>query len=278
MTAVRCGKNAAYTLMEMVVAVAVSVVVFGILITLIVGVQRSMVATDQFEQSTNNGNRVADYVGRDLREALAVGTLVNGTYTKLSSFANPVTVDENTVLAINIPDYYTSNVPDNTKGSTYKTTRYPRATLNTSSTYNGNTGAAVVLNGVVPWLQAVTTVTNAVGATTTTAFNSTGTGQIQVRYFRGKRSATDATTCFFRQEYPSNSNTPNSAAVEIAEQVVNSVSTTSLIIIDPDYGTSGDNGTHFRLQSNFTSRFRFIANVPSNNQFVDVYLRNPRRD
>jgi prepilin-type N-terminal cleavage/methylation domain-containing protein len=281
-------RQSGFTLLELMVSLAAGLVALAVLIEGSVAVQKSLAASDQFSFRTNNGNRIADAVPQDLRLAVGVGTLDgSGNYTKLSPSSAPLTIgsgltDPNTLaivtsistLAITIPDYYGSNVPDNSVGSAYKTTRYPRSTLNTGAAYNGNSGSAAVLNGVVPWAQAVTTVTN----TTTTAFASTGTGLIQVRYTQGPRSAADATPCYFRTEYPSNSNTPNSAPVEIADDVVDSDSMTTLIIIDPDYGTAADAGTHFRIQSNFTPRYRFISNTYSINQFVDVYLRNPRRD
>ncbi len=281
---------AGFTIVELIAAAGVGAVILAALLTTMVGVQKSLVASDEFSFRTNNGNRIADAVAQDLHRAVGVGTLdSSGTYTKLSASSPVISVggvvtDSNTIanvtntlsLAITIPDYYATNVPDNSHGSTYKTTNYPRSTLNTSATYNGNTGSTALLNGTIPWAQAVTTV----GSTKTTAFSSTGTGLLQVRYTRAARSATDSTVCYFRTEYPSNSNTPNSAGVEIAEEVIDPDSATSLIIIDPDHGLTADKGTHFRIQSNFTPRYRFLTNnyTYSNDQFVDVYLRNPRRD
>jgi type II secretory pathway pseudopilin PulG len=287
----------AFTLLEMMLSVGIGVMVLAVLIESLVSIQKSLNATDELSLRTNNGARLADAVARDLRRAVGVGTVNGtGTYTAINQSTAAVTTgtglsDQNTVamvtassgLAIVIPDFYASNTPDNSLGSTYKTSRYDRLTvLNVSSTYNpyATSSANAALNGVVPWTQAI--------SSQQVAYNSTGTGLIQVRYTEGPRSSTDSTPCFFRTEYPQGSNTPNSASVEIAEQVIESDSATTLILIDPDRGSPTlvingksvkvtDNGTHYRIQTSFTSRYRFTTNTYGIDQYVDVYLRNPRR-
>ncbi len=276
------------SLAELVIAAAIGATALTVMFGAMVAIHKSISASYQFSFRLNNGNRLADAVAQDLRRAVKLGTIVpsSGVYTKLDSSSSAISVsgvvtDANTIaivsdtttLAITIPDYYGSNTPDNSHGSSYKSTRYPRSTLNTSSTYNGNTGSATALNGVVPWATAVS-------STRAIQFSSTGTGLIQVRYTRARRSTSDPTICFFRTEYPSDSNTANSAGVEIAEEVVDSDSVTSLIVIDPDRGLSTEKNTHYRIQSNFTPRYRFLTNnySYSDDQFVDVYLRNARRD
>lgn len=207
-----------------------------------------------------------DYVAQDLRRALRVGLLQSGTASTLKDF-NEVSISETNVLTINIPDYYGSNIPDNAKASAFKTSRYRRSLIDSATGYNANSNAK--LNGCIPWAEAVIDGPNPILRYAPT---SAGNGEIQVRYYRGPRSASDGTLCFFRAEYPAGSNTA-SFKREIAERIVDSTSTTSLII------SGSKNGTRFQLQSKFVPRYR-VANSGSagSEAYVVVTLRNARRD
>ncbi len=261
-----------FTVLEMAVALGLGSVLAAVLATASISVQRSLAASKQYVTSINNECRLVDYVAQDLRRAVRVGQIVSGTYSKatnLSGFA----VSETNLLAINIPDYYGSNVPDNSAGSNFKTTRYPRAALNTSSSYNSD--PVPVLRGCVPWSEAVTTVNSTKAPRYAPA--AVGAGEIQVRYFRGPRSANDATICYFRGEYPVGSNTPIFPPREIAEQIVDSSSTTALIV--DGYSKGSIPGMRYRLQSSFTPRYRRSNNsTAGTQQYVNVSLRNLRRD
>jgi hypothetical protein len=216
-----------------------------------------------------NTNRIVDAIGLDVRRAVRVGVLTGSTVTPIKDTGTTTyTVGSATILVIHVPDYYGSNTRDNTAGSTYKTTRYPRATLDTSGTYNGDSNT--LLNGIVPWTDAQTTVSGK--AVTRFAPSTAGSGELQVRYYTGQRSTTDATQCFLRSEYPPGATSPSSTR-EIAERITDSTSTTTVVI-------SGSNGGQtIRLQSSFTPRFRFTGASPTaSTAVVEVNLRNPRRD
>ena len=184
-------------LVELMVSSVVALAVIAGLLSAAAAIRRSIAATNQYAVGVANESRLMDYVAQDLRRAVGVGMLTGTTYTPLKN-DGPYIITETNVLAINIPDYYGSNTPDNAASSAYKKSRYTRATLNTS-TFNSN--AVAKLNGVVPWTDAVTVV----GGKQVTRFAPTvsGTGELQVRYYRGVRSVNDPTVCFFRSEYQS---------------------------------------------------------------------------
>jgi len=256
-------------LAEMMVSLTIGVVVLGVLTYASIGISRSLSATERYIVGVANENRLMDYVAADLRRALRVSVDSGGTTTVLKDTgATSYTITDTTVLVIRVPDYYASNTRNNTVGSAYKTTRYARTALNTSSTYNGN--ANTLLNGIVPWADAQTVV---VGKKVTRfAPSSAGTGELEVRYYRGPRSATDSTPCFFRSEYVVGSTTPTST-VEIAERISDGLSTTSLIIL------ARNGGQVFQLQSSFTPTFRRQgASAASTTAIIEVCTRNLRRD
>jgi hypothetical protein len=256
-------------LVEMMMSLGIGVVVLGVLTYASIGISRSLSATERYIVGVANENRLMDYVAADLRRALRVSVVSGGTTTVLKETGTTsYNITETTILAIRIPDYYGSNTNDNSAGSAFKTTRYARSTLNTSSTYNGN--GNTLLNGIVPWADAQTIV---VGKKVTRfAPSSAGTGEIEVRYYRGVRSGTDSTRCFFRSEYPVGSSTPTST-VEVAERISDGLSTTTLLIM------ARNGGQVFRLQSSFTPTYsRQGASSASTTGIIEVCTRNLRRD
>jgi hypothetical protein len=256
-------------LLEMIVSVLVASVILAALTAASVGVRKSIAATHQYSVNAANETRLMDYVAQDLRRAVRVSmlNLTTGTSTVMKNYSG-YSITETAVLSLRIPDYYASNTRDNTAGSSYKTSRYPRATLNTSATYNGSGTAK--LNGIVPWADAVTTLNGK--NITRFAPSSAGNGEIEVRYYRGARSTTDGSICFFRSEYPSGAATPSQVR-EIAERISDNTSTTSLVV------TGKNDGLIFRLQSSFTPRYRFSGETTAGTEvFVEVSCRNARRD
>jgi hypothetical protein len=259
-------KTRAFTLTELLLASAAGIVILGGLLAGTVFIQRNISATSLYATGINDQNRLMDYVARDLRRALRVSLLASGTETALKTFA-PIAITESNVLAITVPDYYASNVPNNASMAPFKVTRYPRGTLNVGPQFNGYPNP--LLNGCVPWSEALTGGSNPSARYAPVA---AGSGEIQVRYFRGARSATDATPCFFRGEYPPGSATA-SLLEEIAERVIDPISSTRLLL------SGRANGTVFRLQSGFIPRFkRLNPSGLGTEQFVEVTLRNVRRD
>ena len=267
------SRRSAFTLIETMVASAAGLLLVAALASATFAVQKSIGATSQYVTGINNENRLVDYVAQDLRRALRVGTITSGSYYATAKNLSSYSINESCSLAINIPDFYGSNTPNNASGSTFKSTRYPRSSLNTFATYNSN--GTALLNGCVPWAEAATTVNSK--PATRFAPAASGNGEVRVRYFRGTRSASDGTVCFFRAEYPAGSNTPNFPAKDIAERIVDSTSSTILIV--SGYSVGSTPGMRYRIQSSFTPRFRRgNASTAGTEQYVEVTLRNPRRD
>ncbi len=262
-------RRGGFTLIETMLAMTVGVVILGVFTYAGLGITRSLSGTERYIVGVANENRLMDYVAADLRRAVRVSALTGGVSTVLKNTgATTYSITTTTTLVLSIPDYYGANTPDNLKGSTFKTTRYPRTTLNTSLTYNGN--ANPLLNGVVPWVDAQTVVANK--NVTRFAPAASGTGELEVRYYRGVRSASDPTVCYFRAEYPSGSATAIST-VEIAERVSDNLSTTTLLI------SARNNGQVFQLQSSFTPTYRRTgATSAPTTGVLEVSARNPRRD
>ena len=264
--------HAAFTLVEMMVSAGAGLLLIAAVASASISVQRSILATSQCATGMNNENRLLDYVAQDLRRAVRVGTISSGTYTTVRNIST-FSITQSAILAINIPDYYGSNTPNNAAGSTFKKTRYDRSSLNTLAAYNSS--GVGLLNGSIPYSEAVTVINSKPVPRFVPA--AVGAGEIQVRYFRGPRSASDTTVCYFRGEYPSNSNFANSWPREIAEKIVDATSTTALLVSGSSVGTT--QGMRYRVQSSFTPKYRSQnTSTAGTEQYVEVTLRNPRRD
>ena len=238
----------------MLVASAASALVLAALLSGLVAVRKSMSATHHYATNVANESRLLDYVARDLRQAVRVGILSGGTNTTFKAQTN-VAVTATNILTINIPDFYGSNTPNNAAGSTYKSKRYGTATTNPA----------------VTWAEAVTSIT---GGKRVTRFApaASGNGEIQVRYYRGPRSASDATACYFRSEYAASSGTLLSTR-EIAERITDNAFVTGLTL------TGSSDGLTFRVQSSFASRYRTRDRTTAGTEaYVLVGIRNLRRD
>ena len=257
------------TLVELLVSVTISGIVLGVLVLAGAGINRRLWATEQFFNEVGNENRMMDSVAMDLRRAVRVSILAGSSSTPIKdTLGTYYSVNSSSTLVISIPDYYGSNTPNNSTGSAYKSSRYTRATLNTSLTYNSN--GVLLLNGTVPWSDAQMTV----GGKRVTRFAplSATSDELRVLYYTGARSSSDPTVCLFRAEYPPGSITP-SYTREVAQGISDARSTTLLSIA----GRNG--GSVLRLQSSFTPVFkRTGASSASTNAWVSVNIRNPRRD
>lgn len=257
------------TLMELVVSVTITGIILGVLVLAGAGINRRLWATEHFFDEVGNENRMMDSVAMDLRRAVRVGVLNGSTFTPIKdTLGSYYSINSSNWLVISIPDYYGSNTPNNSAGSAYKSSRYTRATLNTSSTYNSN--GIALLNGTVPWSDAQLTVAGK--RVTRFAPLSATSDELRVRYYTGARSSSDPTVCLFRAEYPPGA-TAASSTREVAQGISDARSTTMLSI-------SGRNGgSILRLQSSFTPVFkRTGASSATTDAWVDVNIRNPRRD
>src|SRR5437868_4458169 len=111
-------KQRAFTLVELLCASAVSVGVLTAAATGVITLQRSFAGFRQYTSGTNDSSRVADYLSRDLRNATKVSQVIGGTATPFKT--GDIEITDTNQLVIFVPDYYLSNVPDNSTGSNYK--------------------------------------------------------------------------------------------------------------------------------------------------------------
>lgn len=261
----------AFTLLEMMISAAAGTILLAALASGAVAIQKSITATDAYLREVNNEGRTMDYVARDLRRALRVGTLVSGAASPLKNETAGFTVTDTRVLTINVPDFYRSNAEDDDDSSDFKLSRYDRRTLDTSNRFNNDPNGSL-LNGCIPWAEATVMLNSR--PVPRFAPVQAGAGEIQVRYSRGRRSDRDNTICFFRSEYPVNSSVP-AATTEIAERVVEGAWTTDLTIFAT---TTLPDPTVFRLRSKFPSRYSRNRSSAGTEQYVVVTPRNLRRD
>lgn len=269
----RSRDAAGFTLLEMLISAGIGAVVMAILVSVAITIQRSIQATDHYILSLNNGSRLNDYIGRDLRRAVRVGRLTSGTYIPLKN-NDSFTVTENDVLTINIPDVHASN---DEKSAEFKVVRYARSHLNSAMEFNsGRDGSP--LNGIIPWSEAVTKVASK--DVPRFAPSSAGNGEIQVRYSRGTRSRTDPTVCYFRAEYAAASSTLLSRPLEIAQLIVSNDTSTRLNIAAPNLPTTDSGyGRTFTLETSFVPRYsRRDVSSAGTSQQITVRVRNLRRD
>lgn len=268
------GKSG-FTLAEVLIAASAGLMVLAVLASTSLTLQRTMSASGHFARASNDGSRLVDYVVQDLRRAVRVGQLIGGVETPVKNNAT-FAVSETITLTINIPDYYRSNTPDRAPDSPFRTSRYARQTLNLLPLFNGS--GAAVLNGTILYNEAVTKI----GSVETTRFapGNLGTGEVQVRYYRAPRSASDPTACYFRAEYPPGATAPHFAPEEIAERIVTRGDPVTLQVEVPNFPVSDARyGKVFKIKSAFTPQFRRVGAIalPAE-QALTVLLRNGRRD
>ena len=123
----RTGSENAATLIELLIASSVAVVILGVITYASVSINRTMSATDRQVTGSVTENRLMDYVTEDLRRAVRVSVLSGSTSTVIKDTGSTsYTINETTKLVLSIPDYYSSNTPNNSAGSSFKITRCRR--------------------------------------------------------------------------------------------------------------------------------------------------------
>ncbi|MEQ1861518.1 MAG: prepilin-type N-terminal cleavage/methylation domain-containing protein [Chthoniobacteraceae bacterium] len=103
-------KRAGFTLTEMIVSLAASVILIAGLLLGAVGLQRTLHDNETFATSYADQRRVIDVVSRDLRRAIGLSIIDSGGVS--SPFTSGlVAVGDGTALVFALPAYYQSNVP-----------------------------------------------------------------------------------------------------------------------------------------------------------------------
>jgi len=107
----RQGRGA-FTLAEVMIGMAGSVIVIGALLFGAFGLQRSLHASELYASYQANQRRILDYLSRDLRRSIGIAsaTSVSGSgATKLVS--GSIAVENQTALVLTLPGYYQGNEP-----------------------------------------------------------------------------------------------------------------------------------------------------------------------
>ena len=101
--------RAGFTLTEMIVSLAASVILIAGLLLGAAGLQRTLHDNETFAVSYADQRRVIDVVSRDLRRAIGLSIDSGGVSSPFTS--GLVAVGDGTALVFSLPAYYQSNVP-----------------------------------------------------------------------------------------------------------------------------------------------------------------------
>ena len=131
---------AAFTLAEMLISMAASVIIIGALLVGSTGLHRALHASELYAASCSDQRRLIDFVARDLRRAIGIAaTDAGGTLREVAG--QTIEISERESLIVTLPGYYKSNAPSDgdfdqalpvvpsSNGSTYGTGGGPAPTV-----------------------------------------------------------------------------------------------------------------------------------------------------
>ena len=107
-------ESAAYTLLELLVAVTTASAIFLVILTSGVAIYRSCSMADDYSQQANEQMRAVDYISRDVRSALSVSIPADGLsltvtlpdcYSSYDSGGIPMSAPIDPVIADGVPQY-----------------------------------------------------------------------------------------------------------------------------------------------------------------------------
>jgi Tfp pilus assembly protein PilV len=111
----RAAGNSGFTLAEVMVAMAGTMIIVTALMLAAIGVQKSLRASEIYAASQADQRRLLDYLSRDMRRAVGIAKTANLSGTgavKLTT--QPLTVEGSTALVLTLPGYYQNNAPGTT--------------------------------------------------------------------------------------------------------------------------------------------------------------------
>jgi hypothetical protein len=105
-------RNAAFTMLEVVIATMGSVIILGALMAASIGMQKSFGASERYADTQTEERRLIDYIARDLRRAVAVSKREpGGNFERYAG--GTFEMVEGGELQLKLPAYYRSNAPMN---------------------------------------------------------------------------------------------------------------------------------------------------------------------
>lgn len=105
---------AGFTVVELIIAMASSIVIIGALLGGAIGLHKSMRATEDYATRLAEQRRLIGYVARDLRRSLSVASR-GAEGGPQAAMGAAILVTENTSLEASLPGYYRSNTPGSTQ-------------------------------------------------------------------------------------------------------------------------------------------------------------------
>jgi prepilin-type N-terminal cleavage/methylation domain-containing protein len=278
------NRQRAFTIAEVVVAMAIGSLILGAIFLSFISLQKSFVGSSQYATNVTASARLLDYLSMDLRRALRVNQGVATMPNPLRGAGVRYVITDANILSITVPDYYANNASSN---SAYRTARYP---------YPGDPNYdATNSYGQVKFADATQVIKNKyVIAFSPSSAPDNPTDELEVRYQRTTRalhdptgSAGDRTVCIFRQEFKNGVRVSALSREEIAEAVevpLTSSGAQDLTAANNLSITSQNaDGAIFLVQFAFTSRLNWApssqnASVVGSGASTVVALRNRRRD
>ena len=131
--------TSAYTLVELMMAVAMTAVILVAALSGVVSLQKSYASTEQYGIGMADETRLLDYLALDLRRAMSI-----------SATTAPWTTDpDGQGLKINVPDYYRFN-PSDTQ-HLFPIANDPVYDASTGTAYYNSTGKVAGTGGALPY-------------------------------------------------------------------------------------------------------------------------------
>src|SRR5204862_2922409 len=108
---------AAISLAEILICMGMMSVILGCLLTSSLALQKTLQNSERYATYYSDQHRLIDFVGRDLRRAVAIGaTDVDGLVQEVPG--SEITVEQRGRISVTLPDYYLSDVPTYTSTET----------------------------------------------------------------------------------------------------------------------------------------------------------------
>jgi hypothetical protein len=105
-------RQSAFTLGEMMIGLAGSVIVIGALLFGSIGLQKSLHASELYAAYQADQRRILDYLSRDLRRSISIASATTMSGSAAATLAaGSITVENQTALVLTLPGYYQGNEP-----------------------------------------------------------------------------------------------------------------------------------------------------------------------
>lgn len=141
------GRSTAFTMAELLVSLAASVVVVGGLLLGSIGLHKTLHETEALVSRYADQRRVIDYLSRDLRRSITIASKdPSGLPTPVAG--QSITVTDGAMLLFTLPGYYKSDVP----AEADYTQPFQVITTNNGVAYGDASGAA---SEVIVWFKKV---------------------------------------------------------------------------------------------------------------------------